>query len=51
MAAGWLIVERAGGVVTHPAGGPVDPARPSIVAAANSRLGLQIRNTLLSSDD
>lgn len=42
MAAGWLILERAGGTVTNLSGGPIDIGRPMLVAAANARLGKQI---------
>ncbi len=46
MAAGWLIVERAGGVVTNLAGDPIDLDRPALVASANATLGKQIRNAV-----
>ena len=46
VAAGVLLVEEAGGMVTDVDGGPFDLGRPHPLAAANPRLHAQLRSLL-----
>lgn len=48
IAAGWLIVEKAGGVMISPEGGPVDPENPQMLAAASTALARQMREIALT---
>jgi myo-inositol-1(or 4)-monophosphatase len=47
IAAGWLIVEKAGGVMISPDGQPVDPHNPQMLAAACPALADQMRKIAL----
>lgn len=46
VAAGWLLVREAGGVLTHYDGGEPDLANPRFLAAATESLHRELRNTL-----
>lgn len=46
VAAGWLLVREAGGVVTHYDGGEPDLANPRFMAAATESLHRELRSTL-----
>ncbi len=46
VAAGWLILEQAGGWLCNPQGGPVDPNQPQLVAAANETLASKLVSLL-----
>jgi myo-inositol-1(or 4)-monophosphatase len=46
VAAGWLLVREAGGVVVGRNGGDPDLAKPRFVAAANDALAAELRATL-----
>jgi myo-inositol-1(or 4)-monophosphatase len=50
VAAGWLLVQEAGGVVTGLSGQPCNLARPSFVAAATPQLHRQMLATLKMKD-
>lgn len=51
IAAGWLILNQAGGRVQNPQGGPVDPHQPRLVAAATPSLADQITALLKNHDE
>lgn len=46
IAAGWLILEQAGGCLLDPEGNPLDPQRPRLVAAATGPLARQVISVL-----
>ena len=46
VAGGWLIMQQAGGAIRNPAGGPFDPRRPRLLAAASDSLADQLVDIL-----
>ena len=46
VAAGWLLVEEAGGKVTAPEGGAVDLQKPRLVSSATESLHLELLSVL-----
>lgn len=49
-AAGYLLVREAGGVVTHPFGGPFDIMKPDLVCAGTEKLRKEIEDLLRKAD-
>ncbi|XP_017098305.1 uncharacterized protein [Drosophila bipectinata] len=49
-AAGYLLVKEAGGVVTHPFGGPFDIMKPDLVCAGTEKLRKEIEDLLRKAD-
>ncbi|EDW41648.1 inositol monophosphatase 2 [Drosophila sechellia] len=50
-AAGSLLVKEAGGVVTHPFGGPFDIMKPDLICAGTEKLRKEIENLLRKGDE
>ena len=48
VAAGWLLVEEAGGKVTHFSGKPLFPEKPDETLASNGRLHSKILKNFLT---
>lgn len=49
-AAGSLLVSEAGGVVTHPFGGPFDIMKPDLICAGTEELRKEIEDLLRKAD-
>ncbi|XP_034480448.1 inositol monophosphatase 1 [Drosophila innubila] len=49
-AAGYLLIREAGGVVTHPYGGPFEIMKPDLICAGTETLRKQIENLIRKAD-
>ncbi|XP_017478296.1 PREDICTED: inositol monophosphatase 1 isoform X1 [Rhagoletis zephyria] len=49
-AAGYLLIREAGGVVTHPYGGPFDIMKPDLICAGTERLRKELEEIIKKAD-